>query len=211
MGWPVARLLSRTLGFLRSSDVTVGDNADDHDARHRRWFAAGLAVLIGAAASLGCTNGSADSTRKAEDVPIPHVKLPASLSFDNAAWLELWRQTPGTPRERCLDVGRRTDVRSGGFVVGNFAAFRDGWDGTEATSKLYYIPLRPDPPAPLVVTATRLLVDPPLVVTLKFDPPQSWTLGGAPFYPSGTVLPERGHWRLEAVAGRNRGCFELQL
>jgi hypothetical protein len=102
-------------------------------------------------------------------------------------------------------------MRSGGFVVGNFVAFKEGWDGTEANSKLYYIPLLPDPPAPLVVTATRLGVDPPLVVPLQFGSSLAWTPNGIRFYVTGTVLPERGRWRLEPVAGQNRGCFELQL
>lgn len=161
-----------------------------------------LVVLV------ACSGGSGKS---AERVPIPRVSLPAGASFDKAAWVKMWREIPGAADERCIDVGRRTDVRSGGFVVGNFAAFREGWDGTEATSKLYYIPLHPDPPAPLVVTATRLGVEPPRVVTLEIGLSHAWTAFGAPFYPSGTVLPERGRWRLEPVAGQNRGCFELEL
>jgi hypothetical protein len=173
--------------------------------RRAAWLAIGVLVVA------ACSDGSSDSSPKAEHISIPRVSLPSHLSFDKAAWRKLWRETPGTSRHRCLDVGRRTNVRSGAFVAGNFVSFARGWDGTEANSKLYYIPLHPDPPAPLEVTATRLTPDPPLVLTLGFGKPNAWTLSGAPFYPTGTVLPERGRWRLETVAGRNRGCFELQL
>jgi hypothetical protein len=160
---------------------------------------------------VGCTDGSSDSTGQPAKVPIPQVSLPSSLSFDKAAWRRMWRETPGTARDRCLEVRDRTDVRSGEFVVGNFVSFRRYWDGTYEQSKLYYIPLHPDDMAPLEVSATRLETQPPLTVPLRFNWAPSWTAFGAPFYVSGTVLPERGHWRLEAVAGRNRGCFELQL
>ncbi len=168
-------------------------------------FAVGLLIFI------GCTDGSSDSIRKPAKVPIPHVSLPSSVSFDKAAWRRMWREIPGTPRERCLDVRDRTDVRSGEFVVGNFVSFARDWDGTYEQSKLYYIPVHPDGHTPLDVTATRLGAEPPLVVSLQFSPPYSWTLDGIPFYVTGTVLPERGRWRLEAVAGRDRGCFEFQL
>jgi len=173
--------------------------------RRATAFALFLVIVV------GCSGGSSDSTRKPLKVPIPQVSLPSTLSFDKAAWLKLWRETPGTPQQRCLDVGSRTDVRSGDFVVGNFVSFARYWDGTEEQSKLYYIPLHPSPPAPLEVRATRLNREPPLAVTLQFPQPFSWTLKGAPFYATGTVLPERGLWRLEPVAGENRGCFELQL
>jgi hypothetical protein len=159
----------------------------------------------------GCTDGSSGSARKPAKVPIPQVSLPSNTSLDKAAWRRMWRETPGTPRDRCLRVRDRTDVRSGEFVVGNFLSFRRSWDGTYEQSKLYYVPLHPDEMEPLEVSATRLGTEPPLTVPLRFNWAPSWTAFGAPFYVSGTVLPERGHWRLEAVAGRNRGCFELQL
>jgi hypothetical protein len=118
---------------------------------------------------------------------------------------------PGTARRRCVDVRNRDAVRSGQFIVSPFQAFIQGWDGTEERSKLAYVPLYPANETPLDVTATRFDAQPPLVVTLRFEKIISWTADGVPFYVTGTVLPERGRWRLEAVAGRNRGCFELQL
>jgi hypothetical protein len=168
-------------------------------------FAVGLLLFV------GCTGSSSASTRAPAKVPVPQVSSPSNASLGKTAWQRMWRDTPGSQRHRCLDVKDRTDVRSGEFVVGNFVSFAHDWDGTYERSKLYYIPLHPDDMSPLEVTATRLEAEPPLRVPLRFNWAPSWTAFGAPFYVSGTVLPERGHWRLEAFAGRNRGCFELQL
>jgi hypothetical protein len=178
-------------------------------ARHRLVSAGFVCVFV----LVACSDGSSDSGRKPERVPIPQVSLPngSPLALGTDAWTKMWRTTPGTARTRCVEVRNRTDVRSGDFVVGNFVSFARYWDGTYEQSKLYYIPLHPDDMSPLEVTATRLETEPPLTVPLRFDWAPSWTAFGAPFYVSGTVLPERGSRRLEAVAGRNRGCFEFQL
>jgi len=162
---------------------------------------------------VACSDGSSESGRKPERVPIPQVSLPngSPLALDAAAWTRFWRTTPGTARNRCVDVGNRDAVRSGEFIVSPFTAFIQGWDGTEETSKLAYIPLHPDGRTSLDVTATRLGSEPQLTVNLHFGPPYSWTEDGMPFYVTGTVLPERGLWRLEPVAGRDRGCFEFRL
>jgi hypothetical protein len=171
-----------------------------------------MSVVLCLLALLSCTDES-PGARKPERVPIPQVSLPngSPLALDAAAWARLWRATPGTARTRCVDVGNRDAVRSGQFVVSPFTAFIQGWDGTEETSKLAYIPLHPDGRTSLDVTATRLGSEPQLTVSLHFGPPYSWTVDGMPFYVTGTVLPDRGRWRLEAVAGRDRGCFEFQL
>jgi hypothetical protein len=83
--------------------------------RHAQTLVGALCLF----ALVACSSGSDDSGRTPERVPIPDVTLPQGQSFDKAAWLEMWREIPGTP--------------------------------------------------------------------------------------------ERGLWRLEPVAGRNRGCFEFQL
>ncbi len=65
------------------------------------------------------------------------------------------------------DVGTRTTVRSGEFIVGNFVAYIQTWDGTLENSKLAYSPLYPpdytpghagDIPLP-TITAQRLDTD----------------------------------------------------
>jgi hypothetical protein len=48
------------------------------------------------------------------------------------------------PAHTCVSVGSRDTVRSGEFIVGNFVANRQSWDGTPENSKLAYTPLYPD-------------------------------------------------------------------
>jgi len=116
-----------------------------------------------------------------------------------------------------VDVGTRPAVRSGEFIVGNFAAYIDSWDGTPENSKLAYTPLYPpdyqpghvgDIPLPNV-TAQRLDTAADPISPAHLGP--AWALNGMFFYASGTLLPERGRWRLTAELGRNRGCFDLTL
>jgi hypothetical protein len=178
--------------------------------RRHRLVSAGVACVF---VLVSCSDESSGTRRKPEQVPVPQVSLPngGPLALDAVAWTKLWRTTPGTERTRCVDVGNRDAVRSGQFIVSPFNIFIERWDGTEQTSKLAYIPLHPDGRTSLDVTATRRGTEPPLVVTLHFGPPYSWTEDGMPFYATGTVLPDRGRWQLEAVAGRDRGCFDLDL
>jgi hypothetical protein len=170
-------------------------------------------IVVCLLAVLGCSDGSSKAEPKAEQIPIPKLKPPSSVAppIDAKAWTRMWRDIPGSRERRCVDIGDRGSVRSGQFVVGNFSAFKEGWDGTEQTSKLAYIPLYPEKDTGLEVTATRLEPSPSSVISLRFGAINAWALDGIPFYATGTVLPERGHWRLEAIAGRNRGCFELLL
>jgi hypothetical protein len=117
-----------------------------------------------------------------------------------------------------VNVGTRTTVRSGEFIVGNFVAYRQSWDGTLENSKLAYIPLYPpdyapghvgDIPLPKI-TAERLDTGSGPIMPVQGISP-AWAGNGMLFYATGTVLPERGRWRLTAELGRNRGCFDLTL
>jgi hypothetical protein len=90
------------------------------------------------------------------------------------------------------------------------ASFIEGWDGTPATSKLYYIPAAPVANQPLTVVAELLDGAAPQRFTFMFGA-TAWTTSGIPFYASGTVLPVPGRWRLAATAGKNSGCFELTV
>jgi hypothetical protein len=172
-----------------------------------------LVAAVSIALAIGCSGGSGNSEDGVERVPVPRSKPPSSgiPPIDATAWKRTWRNTPGSAERRCVDTADHATVRSGEFVVGSFTAFRDRWDGTEETSKLAYIPLYPDKEAGLEVTATRRKPSPARVVTLRFGAINAWAMDGIPFYVTGTVLPDRGRWRLKARAGRNRGCFELQL
>jgi hypothetical protein len=173
-------------------------------------------VVLGACTNDGSDIGEAHrrraiSVQERRDVPAPSLTSPDGSTPDPKTWHEMWRSTPGTPQDRCIEVDARSDVRSGDFIVGNFAAFIGAWDGTYETSKLYYIPAHPTEGQPLEVMAELLDETTPQRAAYTFDG-YAWTIPGAiPFYATGTALPVRGRWRLTATAGENSGCFELAL
>jgi hypothetical protein len=111
-----------------------------------------------------------------------------------------------------VKVKNRTDVRSNSFIVGNFRAYRDQWDGTIENSKLYYVPLYPEQPAPPLAVSAEPLDGQPAIPPLvsRGTDGYAWNRGG-PFYATGTLLAHRGRWRLVATAGRSWGCFDLTL
>jgi hypothetical protein len=149
-------------------------------------------------------------------VPVPHINHPTFVRpLDTQFWKRMWRTVPGSSAHTCVSVGTRTTVRSGEFIVGNFTAYIQTWDGTLENSKLAYTPLYPpdyarghegDIPLP-TITAQRLDLTSDPIMPAHLQP--AWALNGMFFYATGTVLPERGRWRLTAQLGRNSGCFEL--
>jgi hypothetical protein len=183
------------------------------DRRRSLWRAGGLLAAVGIAVTASC---SADSTRKsvATTVPVPSVSGPAAShlpKIDPADWQRQW-SIPGSAARRCVQVKNRSSVRSHSFSVGNFRSYISAWDGTMENSKLAYIPLYPDQPAPPLAISAHPLdgqpADPPI---LEGGTDYAWALNGIPFYATGTLLPHRGRWRLVATAGRNWGCFDLTL
>lgn len=102
-------------------------------------------------------------------------------------------------------------MRSDSFVVGNFVAYLQAWDGTVKNSKLAYIPLYPDQNQPLTLSVTTLDGQPVGALAGLDFVSFAWGENGIPFYATGTLLPRRGLWRILAVAGRNWGCFDLRL
>jgi hypothetical protein len=164
-----------------------------------------LVILTG----IACSGGSDKASHKQDTVPVPKLSPPGNLRFDRTAWIDFWQHFPSPTEPTCVDVRQRPSAKSGQFVVGNFASFIEHWDGSPEESKLAYTPLYPDTLPPLTVVADKIgsSADP-----ISFQFPQvAWTPDGMPFYVSGTVIPERGRWRLEASVGRNRGCFEFTL
>jgi hypothetical protein len=148
----------------------------------------------------------------ATSVPVPSLAFPEHREVNEHSWQQLWGSTPGTADRRCVAVEGLEWVRSGDFVVGNFASYRRYWDGTVKNSKLAYTPLHSTiPDQPLTLTADTIGVDPIETVQPLEAVGNAWTLDGIPFFSTGTVLPHRGSWRLVARAGPNWGCFELML
>jgi hypothetical protein len=123
---------------------------------------------------------------------------------------DAFRRTPGSPANHCVDVGHHGDVRSGGFVAGNFgideqnfaAVYQQNRQRTQV--KIYWIPLHVDHMAELTVHATLL---PKRTVARTMRQSQVAAGAGDVFYPSGVPIPVPGTWELVAQAGPNQGCF----
>jgi len=134
----------------------------------------------------------------------------ASFQTPGAIQTAAFRGLPGSSTDRCVDVGQRGNVRSGGFVAGNFrfdeqnfaAAYNQNRQRTQV--KIYWIPLQVDHMPALTVHAVLL---PSRTVTRTIRQRQVAAAGREVFYPSGVPIPAPGTWELLAEAGSNQGCF----
>ena len=120
----------------------------------------------------------------------------------------------GTSKRECVEVPRRTDVRSGEFVARVEHVYTD-----ESTGKRYakipwsrlhlseeYFANEGNVAAMTVRVAP--LEAPSKIKTRKL----SETAGNASgeFYTSGTPLPGKGPWRMIVTSGPDWGCFDLK-
>jgi hypothetical protein len=117
----------------------------------------------------------------------------------------MFARAAGTAERRCVEVGGRDVVRSGGFVAGNFRPYRHE---PGEYDKIWWMPLHPDRMTGLTVRAS--LLDGPSV-THEFSFPTGASNGNGSFYPSEIPLPRGGTWRLTATSGPDWGCFIVDL
>lgn len=102
------------------------------------------------------------------------------------------------------------DIRSGEFLVGNFASVVEKWsEWPNGDVKLYWVPFdwQVAFTEPLEVTVEPLESGSAVVQT--FDMRASSASGV--FWPSGTKFPGPGRYRLTAIAPGHWGCFELTV
>lgn len=164
--------------------------------------AAALALACAAIAAASACSGPTAPTR-----PSPWW---AGVQQPGAVQTVAFRHVPGSSSYRCVDVGRRQNVRSGGFVAGNFGANAQDFASFYQQSrkhtavKIYWVPLHVDHMRELTVQAT-LLPSRTVVRTTRHDLVGAG--GGAVFYSSGIPIPVPGTWELVATAGSNKGCF----
>lgn len=110
----------------------------------------------------------------------------------------------------CAVVGEQRTVQSGGFIAGDFAAYRKMWPDYV---KLAWTPLDQSAvPGTLTVTAERVPNPEEKALMFTFGNGRDYAEANSQrFFPSAVPLPERGTWRLIAQAGTNTGCFELSF
>jgi hypothetical protein len=173
----------------------------------KRLVLVGLAVLTLVAAS-ACT-GEANSR------PTLRPSKAASMTSapgpqDQPSQTSVFQQSlPGTSRRECVTVADGvTLVRSGDFVAGDFAVYRQQWKPNlgPGLGKIFWVPANPQPTAALTITATSA---DGRHITYKAGSLSESDAG--PVYPSGIPLPTTGTWKLLAQAGDSWGCFQLVL
>jgi hypothetical protein len=122
---------------------------------------------------------------------------------------------PGNASGRCISVGDRRDVRSGGIAAGPFDTAREGY-GTSVqpgmsprTVRLYWIPEHSASMPGLTVRMQRLQPTRGTEQTIRkndWADADQWR-----FYDTNLEFPSAGTWRLRVTAGQDSGCFDLTM
>lgn len=125
---------------------------------------------------------------------------------------KVFARIPGSSDDRCVVVGNRRDVRSGGFVAGPFdtarKTFGKGEPGRPAgTIRVYWVPLHSEPMPGLTVTAELLGTN----VRHTFTQDAVADADQWRFYDTALKLQRPGRWRLTGESGEDRGCFEVRI
>ena len=118
-----------------------------------------------------------------------------------------FRGLPGSVAARCVEVGNHGNVRSGGFVAGNFRSDIETFASVVKQPKevkIYWIPLHVGTMPALTVLEVHVGFPHTIRTTVWREVAAN---PGVVFYPSATPVPVPGTWRLTASAGPNRGCF----
>jgi hypothetical protein len=133
----------------------------------------------------------------------------AQVQPPGAIQTSAFRDVPGSTADQCVRVGYHRNVRSGGFLAGNFAADEQLFTATQQQAqqytavKIYWVPLHVGHMPELVVQATLLSGR----AHTRAYQRQIAAGGGKVFYPSAVPIPVPGTWKLVATAGSNKGCF----
>jgi hypothetical protein len=174
-------------------------------------------VGAGTSASGSSSSSSSSGMKGATPtaIPTPTASAPATTYDDTsgstAAKPKNQRRVltglPGSASGGCVQVGARTDVRSGALAMGNFADARAKFHATkgayDADPSFFYV-------IPTSRTAKHLTVRisggrgaPVTVHVNHLEDAAQWL-----YFPVSVKLPHAGRWRFDVVAGAQHGCFE---
>jgi hypothetical protein len=173
----------------------------------KRIVVVGLAALTFAAAS-ACT-GEANSQPTLQPSKTASTSNAPSLRGQPSQTSVFRQNLPGTSRRECVTVADGvTLVRSGDFVAGDFAVYRQQWRPNlgPGLGKIFWIPADPQPTAALTIIASSADGR-----HMTYSAGSLAESDAGPLYPSGIPLPTTGTWKLLAQAGDSWGCFELVL
>lgn len=119
----------------------------------------------------------------------------------------------GSSSPRCAPVGKRTDVRSGRIAIGNFATARKQYK-KEAPSKeqpevfLYVIPEHSKKMRNLTLTVKPITGEGKsrTIKSNSVEQAEMWN-----YYAVNLPISAPGSYRLTAVSGADKGCFEVRF
>ncbi|NYG60274.1 hypothetical protein BJ980_003197 [Nocardioides daedukensis] len=117
---------------------------------------------------------------------------------------------PGPSSQKCVDVDKNRDVRSGSMAAGPFDEVRSNYEqGAPATQevRLYFIPEKSAKMPGISVRLHNKASNKTITVRQK-----RWADAGEfRFYDVQTGLPTKGTWQITAQAGPDKGCWTVQL
>lgn len=138
----------------------------------------------------------------------PSASPPRTLAPPADKVLAKFARASGVADRTCVEANLKYEVRSGEFVAGSWADYRQGWRTNANFSKLWWIPLHADRMPGLLVRAT--LLDVP-TTTAVYELYSTGYGNGIMAYVSGVRLPQAGRCMLVATSGSDWGCFLLTL
>ncbi len=118
---------------------------------------------------------------------------------------------PGSNSSDCVSVGDGRDLRSGDLAAGNFETARQQYADDDSGSEqpvvsLYVIPRHTKPMSGVTVTM-KPMGRSGKSVSVSSDVAQ--TANAWSYYSVSIPVPSPGAWRLTAVSGADRGCFDV--
>jgi hypothetical protein len=116
----------------------------------------------------------------------------------------------GSTGSGCAVVGGKSDVRAGSLAIGNFVDMRRSYtvqarDKSQPEVSMYVIPQHVKPEAGVSVLLESLQGKGRRTVRVS----SAQTAGDWRYYQVNVAVPASGPWRITAVSGNDRGCFEV--
>lgn len=118
---------------------------------------------------------------------------------------------PGTSSAQCAVVGGKSDMRAGTLAAGNFAEMRKQYASQAKTKAQPQVSMYVIPQDVSRLTGVSVTLD-PLNAKAKsrtFKTDAVNTADEWRYYRVDLTVPSPGTWRMTAVSGKDKGCFEV--
>jgi hypothetical protein len=168
----------------------------------------------------GKSDGTSDTSPSGGSSPSANTKPPKGTYDDTSGTrakkpknqAAVLKQIPGVAAGRCVNVGSRTDVRSGRTAMGNFVLARKNFGAAksayDADPAFFYVVPFSRSARSVTVVATRLGAHstPVRVSTRQREEAAQWN-----YFPIQIQIPASGTWRFRVTTGSEHGCFDASF